>query len=210
VVPANAHKFKPKPPKWIAWSDASDRAIGRFVAELLPRTAEYPILTTDNWLLDASQVFQNISHCAQLQVDMLPWSMKLDVVVRDNADLNPLGVQKVLICHRNLDYTEQALDSTERELLGVLQIISNCITDIRDSTITINVDSMNAAVICAKGSPKPRLNAYARLIFQLCFDNNIDLSVLWIPGDFNQVSDFLSKQVDYEDYSVIKEFFLQV
>jgi hypothetical protein len=48
---------------------------------------------------------------------------------------------------------------------------------------------------------------YARLIFDLCNDNNIILQPVWIPRDLNRMADFLSKEVDYEDYQVTVEFF---
>jgi hypothetical protein len=70
-----------------------------------------------------------------------------------------------------------------------------------------NVDNENAVKICEKGSPKPRLQMYARLIFDLCNDNNIILQPVWIPRDLNRMADFLSKEVDYEDYQVTVEFF---
>ncbi len=48
---------------------------------------------------------------------------------------------------------------------------------------------------------------YVRLIFDLCNDNNIILQPVWILRDLNRMSDFLSKEVDYEDYQVTVEFF---
>jgi len=52
------------------------------------------------------------------------------------------------------------------------------------------MDNINAVAICKKGSPKPRLQAYAKLLFQICVDNNIILNPVWIPRDLNQVADF--------------------
>ncbi len=97
-------------------------AVGGFVAKLLSCKTNSKILTADNWLLDAQAVFRGLRHCAQLQVDAMPWTGR-DVVVRDGLDLNPLGVKKVLICHRNLDFAERAVDSNERELIGAAHLI---------------------------------------------------------------------------------------
>jgi hypothetical protein len=51
----------------------------------------------------------------------MPWTGR-DVLVRDGMVLNPLGVKKVLICHRNLDFAERAVDSNERELIGAAHL----------------------------------------------------------------------------------------
>ena len=75
-------------------------AVWGFVAKLLHCENSLKILTADNWLLNVQVVFRGLRHCAQLQVDAMPWTGR-DVVVRDGMDLNPLGVKKILICHRN-------------------------------------------------------------------------------------------------------------
>ncbi len=58
------------------------------------------------------------------------------------------------------------------------------------------MDNINAVAICVKGSPKPRLRAYAKLISQICTDNEICLKPVWIPRDLNQVADLISKEVE--------------
>jgi len=185
-------------------------AVGGFVAELLAGQSKGQILTADNWLLDAQGVFRGLRHCAQLQVDAMPWSNKKDVLVRDGSDLHPLAVKKVLICHRNLDFAEKALDSNERELIAAAYVILSCLPYIRNSSVTLHMDNINAVSILAKGSPKPRLQAHARLIFELCIDNNVNLTPVWIPRDLNQIADFLSKEIDYEDYQTTGKFFQKV
>jgi hypothetical protein len=71
----------------------------------------------------------------------------------------------------------------------------------------LHSDSQNAEVICMKGSPKPKLHAYAKLIHDYLEDQNIQLTVSWIPLDLNLTADFISTQIDYEDYQVIPEAF---
>jgi hypothetical protein len=78
-------------------------AVGGFVVQLLPNKKKGRILTADNWRLDAQVVQRGLRHCAQLQVDAMPWTAKPDRVVRDTVYLNPLGVHRVLLCHRNLN-----------------------------------------------------------------------------------------------------------
>jgi len=209
IVPNNGRKFCTDPPIWTAWSDASDVAVGGFVAKLNPDKGNSSILTADNWLLDAQAVFRGLRHCAQLQVDAMPWTGR-DVVVRDGMDLNPLGVKKVLICHRNLDFAERAVDSNERELIAAAHLISSCIPYLRNSVLTLHMDNLNAVKICKKGSPKPRLQKYAKFIFDICESNNIVLQPVWIPRDLNNMADFLSKEIDFDDYQVSNEFFQEV
>jgi len=202
----NERKLKTSPPTWMAWSDASDMAIGGFVARLEgPKNAH--AVTVDNWLLNSADMFEKISHCAQLQVDTLPWSHKTRIQTRDQFDLSPEGVSQVLVCHRNLDFAEKATDSNERELLAALHILISCLQVLKKCTVTLHMDNMNAVVICVKGSPKPRLQVYAKLISQICTENDITLNPVWIPRDLNQVADLLSKEVDFDDYAVRKEFF---
>ena len=66
---------------------------------------------------------------------------------------------------------------------------------------------MNAAIIGTSGSNKPRLNSYAVLIANICTTNDINLHIVWIPRDINNIADFLSKTIDYEDYKITNLFY---
>jgi hypothetical protein len=54
---------------------------------------------------------------------------------------------------------------------------------------------------------KPDLNLVALEIFQLCLRHDIDISVDWVPRDFNQIADDLSKTEDWDDWSVSNTIF---
>jgi hypothetical protein len=73
--------------------------------------------------------------------------------------------------------------------------------------VTLCSDSQNAVTICSKGSGKPRLHAYAKLIYDFLEQWNVDLTVSWIPRDLNNVADTVSVFVDYADYQVAPEGF---
>jgi hypothetical protein len=208
IIEYNMSLLVESPPHFLAWSDASDMAVGGFIAELCGIT-NIATFTADNWLLSAPDLYEKISHCAQLQVDALPWSNR-EVVTRGSHDLHPEGVNQVILCHRNLDYAERATDSNERELLAALHVVLSCLLIFKNKVVTLHMDNQNAVVICTKGSPKPRLQAYASLIYKICYENKIILKPVWIPRDLNNVADFLSKEVDFEDYSVSMEFFQNV
>jgi len=91
--------------------------------------------------------------------------------------------------------------------LAALHVLISCLPMLRGCNLTFHMDNINAVAICVKGSPKPRLQAYAKLISQICTDNEICLKPVWIPRDLNQVADLISKEVDFHDYSVKKLFF---
>jgi hypothetical protein len=98
-------------------------------------------------------------------------------------------------------------DSNERELLAAVELLIGCLCLLRGCKLTLHFDNMNAALICEKGSPKFRLQKYALYIANLCDANNIMLKTVWIPRVLNQVADFISKTVDYDDFSVTEQFY---
>ena len=49
---------------------------------------------------------------------------------------------------------------------------------------------------------KEHLHILALDIFQTAKDNNVDIEVEWIPRTQNERADYLSKIVDYDDWTV--------
>ena len=197
--------------EWIIWSDASEVAVGGFVAQLMDLKCNTNIWTADNWLLCADHSMPIIRGCAKLQADLWPWSYRKDPpVVRDITDLNPMYLKKAMLCHRNLSLAEKAMDSNERELIAALFIILNCASLLKGATVTLYLDSSNAATIIEKGSPKMRLQYYAGEISRLLIKYSIALNVRWIPRDLNNVADLISRNIDQDDYSVTVEFFRKI
>jgi hypothetical protein len=76
--------------------------------------------------------------------------------------------------------------------------------------LTLHTDSQNAEIICTKGSSKPRLQAYAKLIDDLLEQYRITLNVVWIPRDSNLVADFISTEIDYADYEIVDGTFKEI
>jgi hypothetical protein len=207
---ANIHRknFRPfeiTPKNCVAWVDASDYAIAGLAANI-DSTSSVPV-TMDNWLLDPNLAYRRLRNRAELQVDYLPWSMRTFTVVRDEFDLDPHKVNKLVITHRNLQYYERVVDSNERELKAALLLLQSCGTMFANRSMTLHFDNHNAAIICTKGSLKIRLQDYAEQIFDIAEKHGISLNTVWIPRDLNNVADLLSKTVDYHDYSVTDEFF---
>ena len=201
----NTRKFIQPAPTWLAWTDASEVAIAGFAVELAG--IHPPCFSADNWLLADRDRYTVTRHCASLQMDALPWSGVTNMVYRDKHDLNPAQVVWSLICHRNLQLTEKVMDSNARELIAIIYFLASALPHVAGKTITLHTDNMNAAIIGTSGSNKPRLNSYAVLIANICTTNNINLHIVWIPRDINNIADFLSKTIDYEDYQITNLFY---
>ena len=66
----------------------------------------------------------------------------------------------------------------------------------------VYTDNQNIVRIVSKGSTVRLLQLLAREIFDFCIVHDIVLELAWLPRELNQVSDFYSKQFDYDDLSV--------
>ena len=205
----NFRSFELPKVDWLAWSDASDVSVATFAVQLRHMDPPYA-LTVDNFLLDDSNMMPIVAHRAKLQVDTLPWLYRENSSIRDAFDLDPRCVKWHAIAHRNLRGWERTLSSTERELLAILHFLTSLRDKLVDQVVTLHTDSQNAATILESGSNKPRLNMYATTISNMLLDNNIKLNCVWIPRSLNNVADLLSKQYDFDDFSVTTEFFNNV
>jgi hypothetical protein len=206
----NFRRFKEPKPDCIAWVDASDYAIGGIAAQLTSNRGVQNIVTVDNWLLTIEGALRKIHSGVPLHTDGFPWQGRPSITVRDGSDLDPAIVEKLFVVHRNLNWAERALDSNERELLAASQLLRSCAVYWENSRVTIYFDNMNAAGVCEKGSSKPRLQKYAKLFSDIALAHNLVLKPIWIPRDLNNMADYLSKSVDYDDHAVNPEFFNQV
>ena len=61
--------------------------------------------------------------------------------------------------------------------------------------------------IVKSGSMKLDLQALARSIFTICSEKCISIDIQWIPRSENTKADYISKNVDHEDWGVTYEFF---
>jgi hypothetical protein len=208
IITKNVRKFQVPVSNMVAWTDASDVAIGGLAVTL--RAAEFEPITADNWLLDKTMAYRTLKSCANMQTAL---SQKLEsktVIIRDSFDLDPYIIENLLVVRRNLQLFERVTDSNERELMAALYLIDNCSESLQNKTVTLHFDNMNAASICTKGSPKIRLQEYAEKIYEKCQCFNITLRAVWIPRDLNNVADLISKEIDYDDYQITVQFFNQI
>jgi hypothetical protein len=95
-------------------------------------------------------------------VDAWPWQYG-PAVLRDKYDLDMDNVAGSLTCFKSFSPLESVKDSNERELLAILYVVDACKDLFKDSVITLHTDNTNAAIICTKGSSKPRLKTFGCL-----------------------------------------------
>jgi hypothetical protein len=81
----NFRSFTPNRPKFVAWTDASDVALGACLIEMHPQQAVVPV-TVDNILLNSSSVYTALRRHTPLHVDDYVWRFNRTVITRDNLD----------------------------------------------------------------------------------------------------------------------------
>jgi Reverse transcriptase (RNA-dependent DNA polymerase)/RNase H-like domain found in reverse transcriptase len=209
IVSKNFKPFLEQKPEWLCWSDASDRAIGACVVKFTEIPECLPV-TIDNLLPQWDSCFDRLHRSAALHADVYPWSVIDKIPVRDRLDVQVEDTVGMFICHRNLAPDEKETSSTERELLAIVHLLQALCPKMSGSRVTIHTDSTSAAIICSKGSKKPRLQGYAKLVADITDCYNIVLQVVWIPRDLNRIADLISHEIDYADYELKPEQFLMV
>ena len=68
-------------------------------------------------------------------------------------------------------------------------------------------DSQNCCSIVNVGSPKPHLQSIAAKNFNLCMLHDIELEIAWLPRMDNEKADYLSRIIDYDDWSLDHKLF---
>ena len=90
-----------------------------------------------------------------------------------------------------LSVLETSVDSNEREMKAVLELLFGSKTLLTNKCVTLHVDNENVAIIMKKGSGKMRFHHYALSVFNFCKENNITLNVVSIPRSINSFADML-------------------
>ena len=71
-------------------------------------------------------------------------------------------------------------------------------------------DNQNVSRIIRGGSSKNHLHALAIDIYNICIINNIVLLPAWIPREFNEIADQISKEVDTDNWGIDNETFAYI
>ena len=108
------------------------------------------------------------------------------------------------VCYKSFSDQEKSESSTWTELEAIRFSLSSCKYKFENKTIFWYTDNYACSVITRKGSNRTKLHNLALEIHKISSTHNIDLNVCWIPRDENREADRLSKQVDYDDWSITK------
>ena len=94
-----------------------------------------------------------------------------------------------------------------RDRIFIIQSFS-CL--LKKETVVWNTDNFNATQIIKVGSTKEYLQKLALEIYSLCLINDFETITQWIPREFNDFADGLSKTKDNDNWSVDDESFLYI
>lgn len=134
----------------------------------------------------------------------------LNTVIFSDASDNGTGgisLNGELICHKQFNTFEKSMSSTWRELEGIRFALTSLVSKLKHSRVNVKTDNYAASIIVERGSNKTHLQRLAVSIFEICKHNSIDISVKWIPRNYNKEADRLSKYVDRDDWEITQEAF---
>ena len=112
-----------------------------------------------------------------------------------------------IVARDNFNYSEKGTSSTYRELLAVKYSLESFYSLLTNQKILWHSDNTNVARIIQIGSRKPHLQKIALEIFKICLRFDIEITTQWIPREYNQIADQISKYIDYDDWSIDYESF---
>ena len=113
-----------------------------------------------------------------------------------------ITIEDMPVSHKNWDSLQIKQSSTWRELHCVSFCIKNLGTSSLRLLCKVVTDSQAVSLIVDSDSMKEHLHQLAVDIFHTAKENNIEIEVGWIPRALNEKADFLSKIVDFDDWTV--------
>ena len=192
------------------------------IAKLMTRFSQQRIASEDNWdsvfCLDEDIKNELIfwrDNIKRLNNWFCKGMSKPSIVRSVYSDASDSGCGAVLmsedsISARLFSPEERLFHSTRRELLGGLHALQSFLPSIRGSFVKLHLDNQSSARIIECGSMKKDLHAISIEIFELCFENKIELSVEWIPRLENEAADLASRSaniLDVDDWQITPNFF---
>jgi hypothetical protein len=102
---------------------------------------------------------------------------------------------------------EACKSSTWRELRAVELYIVLRSRELAGLAVKWYTDNQAVPRILYKGSMSAELQQSALNVFQVCVNNDIQLSVDWIPRYLNEAADDLSKTPDFDDWGIADKIF---
>lgn len=97
--------------------------------------------------------------------------------------------------------------TAERELIAIQFAMQTWLGLSRGLRVRVLTDSQAAVAILRKGSPKQHLHAIAKGLEEFVELRKIKVRWWWIPRDLNTLADELSREIDYDDWTVNENIF---
>ena len=111
------------------------------------------------------------------------------------------------IVHGQWTEQESKESSTWRELRAVAEILKSVAPKLSNLHLRWFTDNQGVVRIIQVGSKKGKLQSEALKIFKLCLEYSIKLEPEWIPREENEVADYISRIVDYDDWGINHDVF---
>lgn len=115
-----------------------------------------------------------------------------------------------LVCHRNWSTEESQKSSTWRKLFAIKFALNAFDSQLVGQRVRCFTDNQNVVRVVQVGSMVKELHDIALDVFLLTSQRNIQLDVNWLPREQNSQADFVRKIINFDDYSVNDEIFLQL
>ena len=122
------------------------------------------------------------------------------------SDASSTGYGGYLVEHGNKiangywSESESMQSSTWRELKAVRLVLESFQSELQNERVRWFTDNQNVVRIVQHGSRNSDLQAEALAIFSLCVKNYIRIEPEWIPREQNELADYCSRLVDYDDW----------
>ena len=92
-------------------------------------------------------------------------------------------------------------------LKGTFNVLCSFVKSIRGRKVRHRTDNQNVAHALKNGSKKQHFQAVTMDIFKLCIENNVNICPEWVPRSENETVDFISKDLDKDDYILNPDIF---
>ena len=176
---------------------------------IMERTRWDSFFRIDERVLQELQFWLN--NLKDLNVRHLNVNHKYNRVVFSDASKSGCGGYVVdirgSVCYRSWVEAESSYSSTWRECMGVITVLNSVSHLLKDQVVKWYSDNQGVIKIVENGSMKPDLQILALKIYQFCVKNHITLQMEWLPRNLNIQADQISKVIDYDDWSITKDFF---
>ena len=94
-----------------------------------------------------------------------------------------------------------------REIVAVRNVLQFFALKLAGLCVKWHTDNQNVARIIDVGSRTSGLQSEAKRIFEICVHHGISIEPEWVPRSSNEQADYLSRIVDFDDWSVSPHIF---